>query len=346
MDHDDSDTTVQPAPKKRATKRGLTRTAATEPELPSDAPETGSHLTSVYSSCVQRSSVFPVPGLPRKPLFSKHANESTNTYLSDLPELSAATMSRKGTAETSTIFNHVEDENGFSPVKLADMRSPSPPSPPPPPVPVAARKRRMAKGIKTAFQALGSMKGALGMMTSPQPSSVVILDDSPVQPTQTIRVQHKSAIHRFSIIKTDIFYNIQQQMGVLLNVDPEQVGLFLNDHRLGGSDTPESVNLHLADIIECHILVPSGKPNVETDGVDKDSVRITMQCSNIRCNKQMVIKKYLPFNVLFDKYAKLQGKPVSSFKFRFDGDNLSPNMTPVDVDMDNDDTIDVVEIPQ
>ena len=47
---------------------------------------------------------------------------------------------------------------------------------------------------------------------------------------------------------------------------------------------------------------------------------------------------------MMEKYAELRGKPVESFRFHFDGELLTPDMLPHDVDLDEDDTIDVVEV--
>ena len=44
-----------------------------------------------------------------------------------------------------------------------------------------------------------------------------------------------------------------------------------------------------------------------------------------------------------EKYAEMRGKPVKNFKFHFDGELLTPDMLPGDVDLDEDDTIDVIE---
>ena len=46
---------------------------------------------------------------------------------------------------------------------------------------------------------------------------------------------------------------------------------------------------------------------------------------------------------MMEKYAEMRGKPTKSFKFCFDGELLTPDMLPSDVDLDEDDTIDVIE---
>ena len=55
------------------------------------------------------------------------------------------------------------------------------------------------------------------------------------------------------------------------------------------------------------------------------------------------IPQHLPFRVMMEKYAEMRGKPVKNFKFSFDGELLMPDMLPGDVDLDEDDTIDVIE---
>ena len=46
---------------------------------------------------------------------------------------------------------------------------------------------------------------------------------------------------------------------------------------------------------------------------------------------------------MMEKYAQMRGKPVERFEFHFDGERLTSDMSPCDVDLEDDDTIDVVE---
>ena len=51
-----------------------------------------------------------------------------------------------------------------------------------------------------------------------------------------------------------------------------------------------------------------------------------------------------PFRVMMEKYAEQRGSSVKSFRFYFDGELLLHDSLPTDIDLDEDDTIDVIEV--
>ncbi|KAK7088483.1 NFATC2-interacting protein-like [Littorina saxatilis] len=370
-----SSTTEEVAPppplKKRATKRGLSK--AVKPDT--DAAEEAGvkpHVTSVYSACVQRSSILSLTAaaLPRIPLVSTQNNSDDTerlpvSGLSEPPRHSPRpkrlhifkppSLLTEPSTPSPTNFVVEDDaldefENSILSTGDSDVsiyRSPSPPVPPPPPTAsVRGRAKRVSKGIQKALKTLDSMKGELrrGVFSTP-PTPTVVNIDSPVQrDTQVVRVRHMVDVHRFSMAKTDMFYRLQEQMASLLQVDVDQIGLYLNDCRLAPSDTPSSARLHVADIIVCHVMVPEEGGSGDASVSDSDSIRVRMQCRNSRQNSHMIVKKYLSFKVLFENYAASKEKGVECFQFHFDGETLQPDMLPDDVDLDDDDTIDVIEL--
>ncbi|XP_076472958.1 NFATC2-interacting protein-like [Babylonia areolata] len=346
-----------PVLKKRATKRGLSKLASAVPE---DPPDVQTHNTHVYSSCVQRS-IFSLSSQPRKPLFSKQSDNTDKAPVSD-SDVTAVREKRARTCQALTASTTLEEPSD-SAVELVDdldedensiqttedvsiIRSPSPPVPPPPPTRLRPKRTRISKGIQNAFKAINSIKGELQKVNMMSPQSPAVVVDSPEHTyTQLVRVRHIDDVHRFSMSKTEMFYSLQTQMATLLGVRGDQIGLYLNDSRLAASDTPLSTRLHLADIIVCHILVSKeGESEEEEEGGCTDNIRIQMQYQNSRRKSRMTIKKYLPFKVMMEKYAQKKGKPLEKFQFLFDGEQLLPDMLPSDVDLDDDDTIDVVEM--
>lgn len=84
------------------------------------------------------------------------------------------------------------------------------------------------------------------------------------------------------------------------------------------------------------------KPIISKDKSDDPNVII------IKTNDQdgeeitFKIKKTIRFGKLFEQYAKRKARPVTEFRFLFDGTRLNDDSTPEDLQMENDDTIDVV----
>ncbi|GME67711.1 hypothetical protein B5S28_g5151 [[Candida] boidinii] len=51
------------------------------------------------------------------------------------------------------------------------------------------------------------------------------------------------------------------------------------------------------------------------------------------------IKRATPLKRLMEAFAKRQGKTIESFRFLYDGDRVSPDQTPEDLDMEDGDNI-------
>ena len=56
---------------------------------------------------------------------------------------------------------------------------------------------------------------------------------------------------------------------------------------------------------------------------------------------KLVIGLAEKFSVVMKQYAEQQGLPLKTLKFVFDGEVVSPNETPEDLDLEGDECIDV-----
>jgi Ubiquitin-2 like Rad60 SUMO-like len=54
------------------------------------------------------------------------------------------------------------------------------------------------------------------------------------------------------------------------------------------------------------------------------------------------IKRTTPFNKLMHAYCLRQGKVLTALRFLYDGERISENDTPESLDMEDEDTIDVM----
>lgn len=54
------------------------------------------------------------------------------------------------------------------------------------------------------------------------------------------------------------------------------------------------------------------------------------------------IKRTTPFNKLMNAYCQRQGKTLNTLRFLYDGERISETDTPESLDMEDEDTIDVM----
>jgi len=54
------------------------------------------------------------------------------------------------------------------------------------------------------------------------------------------------------------------------------------------------------------------------------------------------IKRTTPFRKLMDAYCQRQGKSLTTVRFLYDGERISPDQTPEQLEMEDEDTIDVM----
>jgi small ubiquitin-related modifier len=57
---------------------------------------------------------------------------------------------------------------------------------------------------------------------------------------------------------------------------------------------------------------------------------------------QFRVRKNIKFQKVFDNYANRRGVPVSSLTFRFDGERVTAENTPKMLEMEDDDTVEVL----
>ncbi|XP_025092095.1 NFATC2-interacting protein-like [Pomacea canaliculata] len=340
---DERQITASPPLKKRSTRRGLARSVVTESQTTENTPK---HVTQVYSTCVERLfSCIDNSGL-RVPLNLK--NDSNIQSDAGLHQevgrclQSPSVLPSSPTVAESLAEAELEKEDSLLHAEPSIIVEDGPPSPPPSSH-LSKRHKSLTKGIKTALDTLTSAKGDLLKNTIVSP---IVVEESPVKrkDSMIVKVRYMSDVHRFEMASTELFHKLQSQMASLLCTSEDRIGLYLYDTRIGPTETPQSKSLKLADIIECHVLCP-GKFDSEADSVPSaDTVRILMQCPKSRNNSHLLIKKYQPFRVMMEQYAQQRGKVLDAFKFKFDGDALDPDALPMDMDLEDGDTIDVIEL--
>lgn len=179
----------------------------------------------------------------------------------------------------------------------------------------------------------------------PSVISVDSLDDSyglpsPSERNVVVKVRTRSGIRRFTMKAAEPFGKIISQLAEQEGVTEDKIMLSLKDINIVGYDTPVSVKLSVADIIECVVV----KTPLMTDSIEEEEankINIKVQGNDADSKKTFQVLKTEPLEKLMKAYCEFRRLKRSKLKFVFDGDELSGSETPVDLDMEDEDVIDV-----
>ncbi|KAK2174570.1 hypothetical protein NP493_794g01020 [Ridgeia piscesae] len=224
-------------------------------------------------------------------------------------------------------------------------------SPSPPPSATCTRKRRRKKDVKEAFRNLEKLKSIIDLPDV----SIVSPRKSLEPPDQTfvkeliVKLRSRSGIQRFNIKHTDTFHNIIRAMAMHEFVDESQVMLILNDISIKPYDTPASVDLTVADIIECHILKLEDVDRCDNvrsylDPCEPDVLSLRVQSKDTRLRSNFLIRKTDTMDRLMNEYAKERHTSIDKLAFFFDGEKISPSDTPDDLDLEDSFCVDVTDV--
>lgn len=230
-------------------------------------------------------------------------------------------------------------------------RSPTPPPAWSPELSEATKMRinlRQNKKLKELDIVLDSLKRSTktnwASPDSQLSSSVICESDSdgfpsPSERDVAVKVRTRSGIKRFTTKAAEPFGKIISQLAQLEGVSEDKIMLSLADINILGYDTPISIHLSVADIIECVVI---DKP-ILPDSVEEDenSIEIKVQGKEPDSKKTFRILKTDQLEKLMTAYCEYRKLPRSRIKFLFDGEELKGGETPEQLDMEHEDVIDV-----
>ncbi|XP_041348108.1 NFATC2-interacting protein-like [Gigantopelta aegis] len=235
--------------------------------------------------------------------------------------------------------------------KISNVPTRTSQSPSPPPPPRIVREKKRTKKMKTAIKKLDAARNILQgsvVEDNDDDDDVVLLEESPVQEKQNmvVMVRYKETVHRFPMKRWDPFCYTMAKLAEVLHVPQNQVVLLLKDKTVSSSDTPASVNLHIADIIDCHVYAakPLEPEDDEAEISDPDIISLCVQCLSSKSRVTVSTNRYQPLRTLMVKFAVMKKIELSYLRFQFDGEDLLPSATPESLDMEDGDCIDAIEL--
>ncbi|XP_021934550.1 uncharacterized protein CG4449-like isoform X2 [Zootermopsis nevadensis] len=149
---------------------------------------------------------------------------------------------------------------------------------------------------------------------------------------------------KFTIRRFQKLAPLFEHYSQLENVPQSQVLLTLNDVQVHPNDTPDSLKLTVANIIEGGVTTCIDMKSAlaqEKLSLGVDEIELKIQRKGHKERISMRIKKNQKMRVLMFKCAEYLELPEEKLKFSFDGESLNPNETPVDLDLEGGECIDL-----
>ncbi|XP_038074758.1 NFATC2-interacting protein-like [Patiria miniata] len=174
--------------------------------------------------------------------------------------------------------------------------------------------------------------------------SIAIIDVDSSPPTRrvrnsiTVKVRSRNGIQRFPLQMSDAFSKVFDEIASREGVRRACVRLTRHGQDVSEFDTPRSMDLHIADIIDCLIVEPE---SVVT--APEQIVEVTIQGMEKKSTRTTTIRRNDSLQTLMEEYSTFCGQPLHRIKFTFDGDVIRPMDTPTSLDFEEDtNTIDAI----
>ncbi|XP_059810113.1 NFATC2-interacting protein isoform X4 [Hypanus sabinus] len=229
-----------------------------------------------------------------------------------------------------TLDSESEWENSHSLLLSPGSRSPSPPITP---SLTTQQKGRAFSAIREMNRRLRDLDDFRGMVEG-EAEDVLLLEPHSPPPLSprllSLKLRCQGLVHRIPIRVSDPFRKAVHVLANKLQMDPGHLLLLQNDLEVPLEQTPETWNLSVADILDCHVMSDSQTDTIrlQVRGREKDSLQ------TITIGKGEVLRS------LMTVYKERTGLQRHRVCFLFDGAELSENSTPRDLDMEPDDVID------
>lgn len=225
----------------------------------------------------------------------------------------------------------VENEKSAPCDRIRDS-SPSPPPTPKTPV----RKKRVTRKIRemeARLQDLGTFLSPLHH-SSNDDNDVIVLGSSP-PPEVTIKVRRRGKIFRINVRPTDTLQTLVECVASRLEVTPSQILLLRADEELDIKETPQSLNLTVADIIDCVVHTTSRERGSDQS---EGKICLKVQGKDKQSHLSVTIGMNEPLQSLMDQYRAAMGLS-SKICFMFEGQKLKGRNTAEELGLESEDII-------
>ncbi|XP_069838316.1 NFATC2-interacting protein-like isoform X2 [Dendropsophus ebraccatus] len=232
-------------------------------------------------------------------------------------------------------YEDVENEE----MVLCERVRDSSPSPPPDPHTPVRKTRRM--GVNRKIREMEAHIQDLGSFLSPvrnaagEDNDVILLGSSP-PPEITIKVRRRGRIFKINIRPTDTLQRLVESVASRLEVASSHILLLRGDEELDTKETAQSLNLTVADIVDC--VVHSASRESGSDDQSERKICLKVQGKDKESHLSVTIGMNEPLQSLMDQYKAAMGLS-RNVCFMFEGQKLKGRNTPEDLGLESDDII-------
>lgn len=156
----------------------------------------------------------------------------------------------------------------------------------------------------------------------------------------TVKVRFALEVCRIQITRTQFFKTVIQELSEKSGVDPNKITLFFNNDLLDPHDTLKTVPIRIDQFIDAAVTNEAAVAPVTNENM----IELKVQSQSRNKGSQVVIslRPTDPMTVLFQKYAEATSTPLEKIlKFKFDGDVIEEDDTPLSLDLEGGECIDV-----
>nr|CAB3262624.1 uncharacterized protein LOC100180925 [Phallusia mammillata] len=158
-----------------------------------------------------------------------------------------------------------------------------------------------------------------------------------------VKIRFHSTIYRFPHEKNLTFDSIFTALARKQGVTSDLLFMTFNDHTIKPSDTPVSIGLSVADIIDCVLLDKDVLvKTLQSSKCKADNIKLHFQCTSVKTKRSFFVNKYHPLECTMLKYAQSIGCDLHVLLFQFDGERIELSSTASQLDLETDDCIDVL----
>lgn len=159
----------------------------------------------------------------------------------------------------------------------------------------------------------------------------------------TVKVWWKSQyIEKFTIRRFEKIDVIFKHFAKTENVPEDRLLFTIQERILTQSDTPDSLNVNAASIIEGGVLSEEKQVTTTLKSAHADKVELKVQMKDRKHPLKIYLRLTDTMNILMYKCAEELKVPSSTLKFYFDGDLIKPNDTAESLQLEGGECIDCI----
>ncbi|XP_066432902.1 NFATC2-interacting protein-like isoform X2 [Eleutherodactylus coqui] len=214
-------------------------------------------------------------------------------------------------------------------------------SPSPPPTPKTPARKRKTTRVNRKIREMEARLQDLDTVVSPFRNSacddndVIVLGSSP-PPEVTIKVRRRGKIFRINVRPTDPLQKLVDSVASRLEVTASQILLLRGDEELDIKETPQSLNLTVADIVDC--VIHSASSEQGSDDQSSGKICLKVQGKDKESHLSITVGMNEPLQSLMDQYKAAMGLS-KNICFMFEGQKLKGRNTPDELGLESDDII-------